>query len=63
MKKGVNETMILFTILTTIALIVLAFGVSMLIAGGAAFTIVFGDLIVCVALIVLLIKLLFGKKK
>lgn len=55
--------MILFTILTTIALIVLAFGVSMLIAGGAAFTIVFGDLIVCVALIVLLIKLLFGKKK
>ena len=63
MKKGVNETMILFTILTTIALIVLVFGVSMLIAGGAAFTIVFGDLIVCVALIVLLIKLLFGKKK
>lgn len=55
--------MILFTILTTIALIVLVFGVSMLIAGGAAFTIVFGDLIVCVALIVLLIKLLFGKKK
>ena len=55
--------MILFTILTTIALIVFAVGVSMLIAGGAAFTIVFGDLIVCVALIVLLIKLLFGKKK
>ena len=54
--------MILFTILTTIALIVLVVGVSMLIAGGAAFTIVFGDLIVCVALIVLLIKLLFGKK-
>lgn len=55
--------MILFTILVTIALIVLVVGVSMLIAGGAAFTIVFGDLIVCVALIVLLIKLLFGKKK
>lgn len=54
--------MILFTILTTIALIVLVVGVSMLIAGGAAFTIVFGDLIVCVFIIVLLIKLLFGKK-
>lgn len=54
--------MILFTILVTIALIVLVVGVSMLIAGGAAFTIIFGDLIVCVALIVLLIKLLFGRK-
>lgn len=54
--------MILFVILTTIALIVLVAGVSMLIAGGAAFTIVFGDLIVCVALIVLLIKLIFRKK-
>lgn len=63
MKKGVNDIMILFTILATIAIIVFVIGVSMLIAGGAAFTVVFGDLIVCVALIVLLIKLLFGKKK
>lgn len=54
--------MILFTILATIAIIVFVIGVSMLIAGGAAFTVVFGDLIVCVALIVLLIKLLFGRK-
>jgi hypothetical protein len=62
MKKGVNDIMILFTILATIAIIVFVIGVSMLIAGGAAFTVVFGDLIVCVALIVLLIKLLFGRK-
>lgn len=55
--------MILFTILATIALILLVFGVSMLIAGGAAFTVIFGDIIVCVALIVFAMKLLFGKKK
>lgn len=62
MKKGVNEIMILFIILATIALIVLAVGVSMLIAGGATFVVIFGDLIVCVALIVMLIKLIFRKK-
>ena len=62
MKKGVNDIMILFTILAAIAIIVLVVGVSMLIAGGAAFAVVFSDLIVCVALIVLLIKLLFGRK-
>lgn len=54
--------MILFIILATIALIVLAVGVSMLIAGGATFVVIFGDLIVCVALIVMLIKLIFRKK-
>lgn len=48
--------MILFTILAVIAL-------AALITGGAAFIVIFGDLIVCVFLIVLLMKWLFNRKR
>lgn len=48
--------MILFGILATIALIVAVIAISLLIVGGTGFIVIFGDLIVCVALIVLLIK-------
>lgn len=45
-------TIILLTIITTVALAM----------GGAAFIVIFGDVIVCIFLIVWLIKKLFFKK-
>lgn len=54
--------MILFTILTIVAAIVAVIALLSVIAGGAAFIVVFGDLIVCVAIIVLLIRLIFKRK-
>ena len=55
--------MILFTILLTTLLILMVFTLLAIGAGGAAFIIVFGDVIVCMALIVWIIKHLFGRKK
>lgn len=54
--------MILFTILTIIAAIVAMIALFSVIAGGAAFFVIFGDLIVCVAIIVLIIRFLFKRK-
>ena len=55
--------MILFTILLTTLLILMVFTILAIGAGGAAFIIVFGDVIVCMALIDWIIKHLFGRKK
>lgn len=55
--------MILFTALTLAALIFTIIAIILLITGGAAFTVVFGDLIVCVLLIALLIRFVFKKEK
>lgn len=55
--------MILFTILTIIAVIIGVIALALLVAGGTAFIVIFGDLIVCVFLIILLMKWLFGRKK
>lgn len=55
--------MILFTILAIIAVIITVIALVALIAGGAAFIVVFGDLIVCVALIILLMRWLFNRKR
>lgn len=55
--------MILFTILTIITVIIGVIALALLIAGGVSFIIIFGDLIVCVFLIILLMKWLFGRKK
>jgi hypothetical protein len=55
--------MILFTILTIIALILLVVTVVALSVFGAATIIVFGDVIVCVVLIGWLIYRLFFKKR
>ena len=55
--------MFLFTILIMIAVILLAFTVLTISIGGAAFIIIFADVIVCVVLIALVIKALTGKKK
>ena len=55
--------MILFTILAVMFTIAMIVGVFMLAAGGAAFIVVFGDIIVCLIFIGLIIKCLFGRKK
>lgn len=55
--------MILFTGLLIMAVIFGLIALVTLIGGGAAFIVVFGDIIVCVAIIVLLIKWIIGRKK
>lgn len=55
--------MILFTILAIIAVIIGVIAIVALITGGVAFIVIFGDLIVCVAIIVLLMRWLFKRKK
>lgn len=55
--------MILFTVLLVMLLLLAAFAVILLSVGGTAFVIVFGDVIVCIALIVWLIRFLVKKKK
>lgn len=54
--------MILFTILAIILAIMLVFGVFTLIIGGAAFGIVFADIIVCIGIIVLIVRHFVNKK-
>lgn len=55
--------MILFTILAVMCIIAMVIGVIILATGGAAFIIVFADVIVCLIFIGLIIKCLFGRKK
>ena len=54
--------MILFITLCLLALAVAVISITMLVAGGTTFIVVFGDLIVCVFLIILLIRFAFKKK-
>lgn len=55
--------MILFTILAVMCIIAMVIGVIVLATGGAAFIIVFADVIVCLIFIGLIIKGLFKRKK
>lgn len=55
--------MILFIVLAIIALIVGAIAVVTLVVGGAAFVVVFGDLIVCAIFIALIVRWLIKKRK
>lgn len=55
--------MILFLILLLILVILTVFSVFILSVGGAAFIVVFGDVIVCAAIIIWIMKRVFGKKK
>lgn len=54
--------MILFTILTIILAMMLVFGIFTLIIGGAAFGIVFADIIICIGIIVLIVRHFVNKK-
>lgn len=55
--------MILFITLCLIAIAIAVISILVLSAAGASFILVFGDLIVCVFLIIWLIKTVFWKKK
>ena len=55
--------MILFTILAIMCIIAMVIGVIILVTGGAAFIVVFADVIVCLIFIGLIIKSLFTRKK
>ena len=54
--------MILFTTLLIMALLLAVFTVFAIAVGGSVFIVVFGDVIVCIFLIVWIIKKLFKKK-
>ena len=54
--------MILFTTLLIMALLLAVFTVFAIAIGGSVFIVVFGDVIVCIFLIVWIIKKLFKKK-
>ena len=55
--------MILFTILLLILLILTVVTVLAISIGGSAFIVIFGDVIVCIFIIVWIIKKIFFKKK
>ena len=54
--------MILLTILAIIVAILLAIAIITISVGGAAFIVVFGDLIVCVVFIALIIRFMIRRK-
>lgn len=54
--------MILFAILLLIAVFLIIFTVAAVAIGGTAFVIIFGDVIVCIALIVWIIKKIMKKR-
>ena len=54
----ITFTILVITLLTLVAVALLAIG-----AGGLAVILAFGDIIVCVAIVALLIKLIFGNRK
>ena len=55
--------MILFTLLALTLLAVIVFSIIIISATGAAFIIVFADVIVCVAIIIWIMKILRKRKK
>lgn len=54
--------MILFTILLTILIILVVITVSAIAIGGSAFIVIFGDVIVCIVFIVLIMKWLLKRR-
>ena len=61
LRKERND-MILFITLLIMALLLAVFTVFAIAIGGSVFIVVFGDVIVCIFLIVWIIKKLFKKK-
>lgn len=55
--------MILFLILSLILIALIALTIIALAAGGTAFIVVFGDVIVCIFILAWIIKKIFFKKK
>lgn len=55
--------MILFTILFIMIAILAVVAIAVLSIGGSAFLVIFGDLVVCIAILVFIMKRLIGRKK
>ena len=55
--------MILFTLLAMILIILIAFILVVVSIGGASFIVIFGDVIVCIAIIMWMIKKIVNRKK
>lgn len=55
--------MITCFILISIAVIIGVIAIAALVTGGVAFTIIFGDLIVCAVIIFIVVRWIFKKKK
>lgn len=55
--------MFLFTVLLVMLTLLALIAAAVLAVGGTVFTVVFGDILVCIFLIVLIIKFAFGRKK
>lgn len=55
--------MILFTILLLITLVLTVVAITLITVGGSAFIIIFGDLIVCIAILVFIMKTITKKKR
>lgn len=55
--------MILFTILLLITIILTVVAITLITVGGSAFIIIFGDLIVCIAILVFIMKAITKKKR
>ena len=61
--KGGGFTMVLFTILLIVLLILVAITVAAISIGGAGIIILFGDVIVCILVIIWIMKRLINKRK
>ena len=55
--------MILFTILSVLAVMFVVFALITVLAGGGAFILMFADVIICIGLVVLIVKFLLGRRK
>lgn len=55
--------MILFTILSVLAVMFLIGALVTILAGGGALILAFADVIICVGLVVLIVKFLLGRRK
>ena len=63
MKEGGKEHMVLFIVLAIIVLLLALVTIAVVSVGGAAFIILFGDVIVCIWIIINIMKAITKKKK
>lgn len=54
--------MCLFTILCVIALVLIIITIAAVVAGGVGAVLIFGDVIVCIAIIIFVMKLIIDKR-
>ena len=55
--------MCLFAILCVIAIVLIIITIAAVIAGGVGMILIFGDVIVCIAIIAIIVKLILDRKR